>query len=252
MKVDFGDIWVPDRLKKARANDKEESPKEGMKTKEEVNDCEDKEPLNTRVLLETKMIRSMMENHIRCPKCKCTVSVTFPSVGIASGCRLGCGDPLCEYKEVEKPMAANIPVLHQPLRVRSTDYQVNISYFLSFLASGDGGKEAEQTLGFLGLPNCTTMEKRTWPNIKRQLSPLIQELNDEILQENLTAAVKLCYGDRIALDGRKLFDLWVDQQKPENEGAVVLEPEEDYPQLAMSADMAWQKRSSGNCYDSTS
>lgn len=251
VRVEFGSDYDPDR-KKARL-DKENTDfgKENDDAVAVSDTMEEDEPQPTRVLLETELLSNIMEKHILCPLCKCSVSVTFPSVCIASGVRIDCGDKLCTYREVKKPAAANIPVLGSPLIVRNTDYQANIAYVISFLASGDGGKEAERLLGFLGLPNCTTMEKRSWPNNERRLSPVIQELNDEILHENLTAAVALHYGNRELDHGKRLFDLWLDQVKPGNEQEAIL-PVEHYPNLVQSADMAWQKRSSGNRYDSNS
>ena len=66
--------------------------------------------------------------------------------------------------------------------------------------------------------------------------------------ENLTKAVKIYYGDS-KHDGHSLFALWERQVK--NPEEVILRPEL-YPKLMASTDMAWQKRSSGNRYDSNS
>ena len=39
---------------------------------------------------------------------------------------------------------------------------LNVLYVLGFMGCGDGGREAAHVLGFLGLPNSTTMETRTF------------------------------------------------------------------------------------------
>ena len=210
-------------------------------------------PPATRVLLEKKMIGDMMERHMKCPKCSEPVAICFPTVCIASGCRIDCSNTMCDFVEMERPHTATLPVtddMGSPFIVRNTDYQVNIAYVLAFMASGDGGKEAERVLGFLGLPNSTTMEKRSFTGIEERISPLIHELNEEILSKNLSDAVEKHY-DGCRLGDKLLFDLWKEQLKLNKDDEPVLPPEH-YPCLTASADMAWQKRSSGNRYDSNS
>jgi hypothetical protein len=46
-------------------------------------------------------------------------------------------------------------------RERNTDFEINVNYVLGFLWAGDGGTEAGQVLGTMGLPNDTTMETRS-------------------------------------------------------------------------------------------
>lgn len=62
---------------------------------------------------------------------------------------------MCDFVDMEKPTPANLPELPvgSPLIVRDTECAANTLYLLAFKGSGDGGKEAEQLLGFLGLPN---------------------------------------------------------------------------------------------------
>ena len=104
---------------------------------------------------------------------------------------------MCDFVDMDRPQAADLPYLPDgsALIERSTDYALNVEYVLAFLASGDRGKEAERVLGFLGLPNSTTMEKRSFPIIESRLTPVINSLGDEILRENLVSAVKQYYGD---------------------------------------------------------
>ena len=160
-----------------------------------------------RILVESKPLKLMMERHIFCPKCRGAVVVSFPTVCIASGCRIACTNNMCDFVDMDRPAAAELPYLPEgsALIERTTDYAVNIQYVLAFLASGDGGKEAERLLGFAGLPNSTTMEKRSFPTIESRLAPVIKDLTDEILRENLVAAVQQHYGDK-EYNGQRLFD----------------------------------------------
>ena len=210
-------------------------------------------PAASRVIMESQMLRSMMERHLYCPKCRDPVVVSFPTICIASGCKIECSNEMCDFIDMERPETADLPhVEGSALIERSTDYATNVLYVLGFLASGDGGKEAERVLGFLGLSNSTTMEKRSFPIIENRLSPIIVQLTDEILLENLTKAVAIHYGDRrLGDNGPLLFDLWKEQIQPDNLHKEIL-PAALYPQLTCSSDMAWQKRSSGNSYDSNS
>lgn len=52
---------------------------------------------------------------------------------------------------------------------------------LGFIACGDGGSEAECLLGFLGLPNCTSMDRDAFGDIERAISPFIHEVTEESL-----------------------------------------------------------------------
>ena len=210
-------------------------------------------PPNSRVLMEVDMLKNMMERHMFCPSCSSAVVISFPTVCIASGCRIQCSNELCNFVKVEKPVTANFPLPAghgSALIERSTDYAANILYVLGFISCGDGGKEAERILGLLGLSNATTMEKRSFGLIENRISQPIQSLTDEILLENLHIAVERHYNGRKHND-RLLYDMWKEQLLPANLEKELL-PRHLYPELTNSADMGWQKRSSGNSYSSAS
>lgn len=167
-------------------------------------------PSARRILIEKSLIRTMMEDHIFCPTCKDTVVVSFPTVCLASGCRIDCSNPMCGYVRLENPEAANVPLPDEagsPFIVRSTDYSTNILFVLSFISSGDGGKEAERLLGLLGLSNATSMEKRSFGIIENRLAPVIQDVADEILMENLHEAVKVSLDENTMASGQTLSAL---------------------------------------------
>jgi len=126
---------------------------------------------------------------------------------------------------------------------RQTDYAINILWVLGFLTSGDGGTEAGRLMGILGLPHSTSMQKRFFSSIESRISPHVIALCDEVLTDNLKDEVKLFYNNKRNADGVLVYDLWARKELPNTE---------DWPRLAMSTDMAWQKRSSGKRYDSLS
>jgi hypothetical protein len=128
-------------------------------------------------------------------------------------------------------------------RERSTDYALNILYILGFLTCGDGCREAARLLGLLGLPNDTTMESRSFGIVEERLSPILQQVGDDVLMENLVEEVRMS----VSLDA---FNLWKDAIDTE-EGNDLLSRSE-YPVIDASYDMAWQQRNSGNRYNSPS
>jgi hypothetical protein len=96
------------------------------------------------------------------------------------------------------------------------------------------------------LPNDTTMQSRSFGIIEDRISVKLQKLSADILKENLIEEVKLSM-QAATMDYRNDFDLW----KQSIEGTIVLSKSK-YPKIACSFDMGWQKRSSGNRYDSPS
>ena len=97
-------------------------------------------------------------------------------------------------------------------------------------------------LGLLGLPNSTTMEKRSFVIIEKRIGPVLQELAKRIMCENLEEEVAMHFGDEVDTEGNSLFDLWKDKKLP-----VAM-----WPKLMVSTDMGWQKRSSRRSYASLS
>ena len=84
-----------------------------------------------------------------------------------------------------------LPGAGSALIKRTTNYAINVLYVLGFMASGDGGTEAERLLGFLGLPNSTTMDSRSFPEIEKRIAPMIVELLEEIIEENLVKEIEM-------------------------------------------------------------
>ena len=228
-------------------------PPEPPRDEEEDNPGENM--THTRVILETQPLKEQIERFMYCPKCRWPVKATFPTTCIASHCRIECTNyNACHWFD-KTPIAGTDIDLGEnagsPLIERNSDYAINVLYVLGFMCSGDGGKEAERLLGLLGLPNATTMEKRSFGTITEQISPTILQLADDILYENLEVAVKEWYEKEHAdnEESERLFELWkLAVASPD----VDLLPRPDYPKLNFSADMGWQRRSSGNQCNSNS
>ena len=127
---------------------------------------------------------------------------------------------------------------------RVTDHAVNVQFVLSHLCSGDGGAEAEKTLGFLGLPCSTTMHN-VFTKVEAAICPFVEELTKESLRDALCR------------------EIWATpERQPEGfsfhkwKEAVERHDTTCDPELCasvwLSMDMGWNKRSSGRTMDSLS
>lgn len=163
--------------------------------------------------------------------------------GIATALRIVCVSSKCCFKDYSDPPApAEVPCAQHDLRSRTTDYAANVLYVLSNIASGNGGTEAQRTLGFLGLPNSTTMKGRTFGIIERRLAPVINGLFAEIMQENLEKEVHAHYRKE-ALAANTPFDqAKYDRWRAASNGTGPDILPADHPSLTAGTDMGWQCR----------
>jgi hypothetical protein len=142
--------------------DSSDSSDSSYKTEDSESDEDDdlseliKKPNSTQLILESDSLKDLMERNLTCPKCSSRVEVSFPTITIASGVAVKCKNKVCAYIDQLVPASATLPQFDDN-RERNTDYALNILYVLSAISNGDGGSEAEHTLGFLGLQNDTTI-----------------------------------------------------------------------------------------------
>lgn len=217
-------------------------------TNDEDNNKKDDDP--TRIILETRGLRNLLERNISCQQCGSgAVKVEFKSIAINSHVVIHCQQ--CKWCDrTGKGRLTDFPLPEgsgSPLIERTTDYASNVLYVISHLSVGDGGREAERHLTFLGLPNATTMEKNSFPAIEERISPVIRALNKEILKENLIMEVELV----MMMETTEGFDAtafahWkaaITDDNIDMANAIL-------PEVVVASDMGWQKRSSGRKYDS--
>jgi hypothetical protein len=224
----------------------EDNDEEGSEEDDGDDEEEEKKPPPTRVALEVGPLTDLLQKHCRCPECDSRVVASMKSLCLATTITLTCTNPDCTYIDsMHPPATAKINATDRSHREdgkeRMSDHAINLLYVLGFLSVGDGGTEAGRLLGLLGLPNDTTMERRSFGMIEERIAPSIKGLAEDIMLQNLTEEVK-----RSVLLPND-FDLW----KRSLNGSVVLD-KENYPRLRVSFDMAWQQRNSGNRYASRS
>ena len=204
-------------------------------------------PPATRVIIEVNPAKELLEKYLSkaCPRCEAPLELTFPSMCIASSIRLSCtNEVLCTFVDLVAPVKSNVPLADDASEgiKRNTDSALNVLYVIAFVASGDGGAEASRLLGILGLPNSTTMQSRSFGNIEREISPVIQDYTKEIICKNIQREVSLYFGDRVDNNNNKLYDLWINKELPV----------ELWPRLDGCADMGWQQKGSGRKRNSKS
>jgi hypothetical protein len=215
---------------------------ESLNHESEEEEDDGKKPPASRVILEVKAIEEVISKSCRCPKCDGPVKPVFNTICLTTSVSLVCSNKEhCDFLFYGPSPSATV-FKDKDNRERMSDYTLNVLYVLGFLSCGDGGTEAGRVLGLLGLPNNTTMERRSFGIIEDKIAPLIKELNKDILLANLVDEVRAT----TAGNPNQLF-LW--QQSLE--GNIVLE-KSNYPKIRCSFDMAWQQRNSGNQYASQS
>jgi predicted small secreted protein len=198
--------------------------------------------------MEVDPLVDFMERNCRCPDCKAGMSATLHTLCLATSMTLSCTNDDCGYVDsMRPPIKANLNernrIHREDGKERMSDYALNVLYVVGFLSCGDGGADAGRILALLGLPNNTTMEKRSFPIIEERIAPVIQLLTRDILLENLKEEV------RKTVSSPNDFDIWLQSIDPTS--GIVLD-KENYPKLRVSFDMAWQQRNSGNRYASLS
>jgi hypothetical protein len=199
------------------------------------------------VILEVDHIEKAIAQ-LGCPKCSGSMKVILRTVCIASSIGFECNDETCGYLfHAAPPAATTIHVERDDNFERSTDYAVNVLYVLGFLAVGDGCTEAARILGLLGLPNDTTMESRSFTIIENRVGPLVQEICDEVVLQNMIDEVKMMMEASDAYDEHN-FDLW----KRSLEDKSLKLSANRMPKVQASYDMAWQQKGSGHVYNSLS
>ena len=143
-----------------------------------------------RGLFELDKLQNLICENFRCPECDSQVEVAFKSVCVASTCSVSCSS--CSFSSSSGPLASTKGLdTKGTMHIRSTDFAANVLYVLSFLGSGDGGKEAARLLGFLDLPNAASMEKYSFPCIQRRMSSVLEVLCDEACMEALVEEVRV-------------------------------------------------------------
>jgi hypothetical protein len=214
---------------------------------EEEDDLVLEKPPATRVIVDVEGLKMTLQDNSRCRRCDGILEACLRTNCLATSITMLCRNRRCGFVYKSPPPEESDWQRQQDNRERTTNYAINILYVIGFLSSGDGGVEAARLLGLLGLPNDTTMETRSFHSIECRISPVIQELTNSILRENLIDEGMQSMRNTQDQDDNDIM-LW--KQWMENKSFCLAKSK--YPRIICSFDMGWQQRASGVRYNSQS
>jgi hypothetical protein len=147
---------------------------------------------SNRHFMEVDALTNVFDKHCVYPECKMgQMDISLRTLCLATSIVMKCRNKEgCGYVYYGKPPSEAQVGEAIDARERNTDYAVNVLYVVSFSSCGDGPREAAKVRGFLGLPNATMMESRSFGIIEERLSPVLQKLGEDILLENLVEEVR--------------------------------------------------------------
>lgn len=122
-------------------------------------------PQGKRSIVENASLSALIENNTICRKCKLVgkTELRFPAVGLATIPTLCCGH--CDGSQKGDVQPTGLEKAKKG-SVKLADFAVNVLCVLSFLASGDGGTEAQKVMAMLGLPHIQSMEKDVFSKVE--------------------------------------------------------------------------------------
>ena len=197
-------------------------------------------PQCARIVIERDNVQGLLNNAAICRKCKKGQLIfSTKDIGIASLPSIECNKCKVVYSE---KLTATEYIDKKTNHDTLTDYSINVLYVLGFLTVGDGGSEAQRLLGLCDLPNYTSMEKKTFSRIEQTIAPVILEIAEEVMWENLC--------DEVASSNEHCPDFDIEKWKD-----AVLNADGNYAmdwfaKIKGTTDMGWQKLGSG--FDSLS
>ena len=200
-------------------------------------------PDATRSIIDNCALSDLVEKSAVCRFCHGELKLSFQeTVGIATLPRITCSsDDCCDVSGGKLP-GANFQ--KGKTKAKLTEFAINVQFVMSLMACGDGGTEAARILAFLNLPNSTTMGTCTFAKIEKEMDPIIVEVAEQLLHEQLLREVK----DATKGDDNFNYEEWLEAINDDTKTY----PTEKFPRLAVTMDGAWNQRSSGRTYNSPS
>jgi len=165
---------------------------------------------------------------------KSKIIITEKCLGIATTVEVSCSR--CKEKAIVEAVPSKFKGKtlegKEQFQKSSNWYELNLKLGLGTMASGIGPSNLSQLLSFLDLPNCKTIDSRFFNNMELAVGSTIRKVSAKSMDEATNEEVKLTLADEIK------------QKQFEQENLLAM--------ITVSFDMGWNKRSSGNRYDSLS
>ena len=133
---------------------------------------------------------------------------------------------------------ANLDWSQQPTRRwNNAWYDINVRAVLATLAIGGGGSDISDLLSFIDVPNCASFGTNAFNKIEALIGKELRSCGMQAMDGALEEEVRLTNEEK-GIDHEEWSNMAI-SQRPQTK-------------LTVTYDMGWQKRSSGNRYDSLS
>ena len=185
-------------------------------------------------LLHWDSLKSTIENSTRCYKCGKNVVLTELTIGIATQVTLTCQNSRCNSSNSNKVKKTSVMKNKFCRNDTAEMFAINCQFYLSLLQTGCGSTEADTFISFLDLPNGSSYKSRHFARIQNAIRPDIVKISDSCMDKARHEEIRTTLGE----------DLYKDFLQKKLTPAQV--------PLTVMYDMGWNKRSSGNKYDSMS
>ena len=179
-------------------------------------------------------LKSMIETNTRCCHCGNKLVLSELTIGIATKLSLTCQNSRCKCRNINNVKKTNIK---QNIfsRVDSAEmFAINCQFVLSLMQTGCGATESETYISFLDLPNGSTFKKKIFSRVQNAMRPEIVKISDLCMDDARHEEIKKTIGENLYKD-------FLQNKLPPSQVP-----------LTVMYDMGWNKRSSGNKYDSMS
>jgi len=201
-------------------------------------------PPTGRTLLDNRVLEELVTKNCQCLFCNSPVTITLQEcLAVTTTPVIVCSGK-CGRQMPDLPPSTGFEKGKKSRRI--VEYATNVLFVLAFMAMGDGGTEASKLLGFLNVPNSTTMANSTFRRVEADMNPIIIKLGRKLLHNSVLQEVKVATANT-AFDYQGWL-AWV--EKPPGEAGEY--PLEQRPELNSTMDGAWNQRSAGRSYSSKS
>ncbi len=184
-------------------------------------------------LINWDSLNNMIRCNTKCARCGADVMLHEKTTGIATSVHLTCKNQRCNLNESNKINRTKF-VKYNFRPDSNESFAINCQLVLSLMQMGCGSREADVLLTFLDLPNAHTFYTKTFSRVSDAIRSEIKEISNKSMKDAREEEIREILGE-------ELF-------KKYNNG--MLSPEEIG--VVIMYDMGWNKRSSGNKYDSIS
>ena len=182
-------------------------------------------------ILHWDSLEELVESNTKCARCDSPISLKESTVGIATSVKLTCTNPTCTLNHSNKIRRTKF----SKKNLRSNEsFAINCQLVLGLIQMGGGSTEAGVILTFLNLPNSNAFHTKSFSRIQTKIREEIKVITDSSMEQAREEEIRKTIGE-------KMYEAYKKGELSPSQVSIV----------AMY-DMGWNKRSSGNKYDSIS